>query len=166
MNLPTFQNYPLNQKQILQLGLIAVALVAVLVGFLVYNSHFSNFSKQTGVVGTEGPSKNPSPKSYVLKEKDQSTFFDAVLVGFDSAISTLNLEVAKNGYSTRLTYNLTSQIKLSEVVYETKTLRIISKKTVDSGKLKEGQSLRLFAKGAGNNFDLSNLTEIEILEGR
>ena len=145
-------------KDKLTISILEILGVILLVGVLFFSLLYSRLNSEN--------KRSLTNTTYARSEKNPETYFDAVLVSYNSAKKSIQIEITKDGFTRRQDQVLSSKVKISFVSYDSKTLKILSKKDIKPTDLKGGESIRLFVIKATTDFDLSRLTRIEVLEGK
>lgn len=145
-------------KDKLTISILEILTVIILVGILFFSFLYSRLNSENN--------RSFTNITYARSEKNPETYFDAVFLAYDSANKSIQIEITKDGFTRRQDQVLSSKVKISFVSYDSKTLKVFSKKDIKPTDLKSGESLRLFVTKATTDFDLSGLTRIEVLEGK
>lgn len=145
-------------KDKLTISILEILVAVTLIGVLFFSFLYARLSTEN-----KSPLKNIT---YARSEKNPETYFDVVLLSYNPAKNSIQIEVTKDGFTRRQDQVLSSNVKISFVSYDSKTLKVLSKKDLKPADLKTGESIRLFVTKANTEFDLSGLTRIEVLEGK
>mgnify|MGYP001600527298 FL=1 len=145
-------------KDKLTISILEILTVIILVGVLFFSFLYSRLNSEN--------SRSLTNITYARSEKNPETYFDAVLLGYNPAKNSIQIEVTKDGFTRRQDQTLSSKVKISFVSYDSKTLKVLSKKDIKPTDLKSGDSVRLFITKSTTDFDLSGLNRIEVLEGK